>query len=107
MSQVFTYDVITLIELTENKPCLRNKTRGYVFKEHVKASFQISYSQRWIYPVLPFGFFVFLPKIQKHKQVALPISMHKHLSCAAFNTTMANGSGTAGTREKLSDKSRI
>jgi hypothetical protein len=40
MSQVFTYDVATLIELIESKPCLRDKTRGYVFKERVKASFQ-------------------------------------------------------------------
>jgi hypothetical protein len=30
MSQVFTYDIATLIELIESKPCLRDKTRGYV-----------------------------------------------------------------------------
>jgi hypothetical protein len=56
MSQVFTYDV-TLIELIESKPCLWDKTRGYVFKERVKASFQISYSQHRMYPVLSFEFF--------------------------------------------------
>jgi hypothetical protein len=27
---------------------------GYVFREHVKASFQISYSQHWMYPLLSF-----------------------------------------------------
>jgi hypothetical protein len=32
MSQVFTYDVITLIELIECKPYVWDKTRGYVFK---------------------------------------------------------------------------
>jgi hypothetical protein len=30
-----------------------------------------------------------VPKIQEHKQVALPISMHKHLSRAAFNIRLA------------------
>jgi hypothetical protein len=38
-----------------------------------------------MYPVLSFAFFVFSPKIQEHKQVALPISMHKHISCAALS----------------------
>jgi hypothetical protein len=107
MSQGFTYDVATLIELIESKPCLWDKTRGYVFKERVKASFQISYSQQWMYPVLSFTFSVFPPKIQEHKQVALPISMHKHLSCAAFNIKLATGSSNASTCEKLQDQSRI
>jgi hypothetical protein len=99
--QLFTYDVATLIEPIESKPSLWDKTRGYVLKERVTASFQISYSQHWMYPVLSFAFFVFSPKIQEHKQVALPISMHKHFSCAAFNTRQATGSGTAGTCAKL------
>jgi hypothetical protein len=60
-----------------------------------------------MYPVLSFTFFVFSPKIQEHKQVALPISVHKHLSCAAFNITLATGGGTAGTSEKLHNRSRI
>jgi hypothetical protein len=68
-----------------------------------------------MYPVLSFAFFVFLPKIQEHKQVALPISVHKHLSCATFNirlatytwSVLATGSGNAGTCEKLHDRSRI
>jgi hypothetical protein len=107
MSQVFTYDVATLIELIKSKPCLWDKTKGYVFKERVKASFQISYSQHWMYPVLSFTFFVFSPKIQEHKKVALPISMHKHRSCASFNIKLVTGSGNAGTCEKLHDRSRI
>jgi hypothetical protein len=109
MSQVFTYDVVTLTELIESKPYVWDKTRGYVFKERVKDSFQISYSQHWMYPVLSFAFFVFSPKIQEHKQVALPISIstHKHLSCPAFNIRLATGSGNAGTCEKLNDQSRI
>jgi hypothetical protein len=64
MSQVFTYDVVTLIELIESKSSLWDKTRGYVFKERVKASFQISYSQHLMYPALSFAYFVFSPKIQ-------------------------------------------
>jgi hypothetical protein len=103
----FTYDVVTLIECIESKSCLRDKTRGYVFKERVKASFQISYSQHWMYPVLSFAVFVFSPKIQEHTQGALPIDMHKHLSCAAFNIGLATGSGNAGTSEKLHDRSRF
>jgi hypothetical protein len=132
MSQVFTDDV-TLIELIESKPCLWDKTRGYVFKERVKASFRISYSQHWMYPVFSFAFFFFFlfffiffflfsAKIKFHKQVALPISMHKHLSCAALSdwshiyhrlklkyilSVLATGSGNAGTYEKLHDQSRI
>jgi hypothetical protein len=109
MSQVFTYDVVTLIELIESKPYVWDKTRGYVFKERVKASFQISYSQHWMYPVLSFAsfFFCISPTIQEHKQVALPVSMHNHLSCAAFNIRLATGSGNAGTCEKLRDRKRI
>jgi hypothetical protein len=42
MSQVFIYDVVTLIELIKSKPCLWDKTKGYGFKECVKASFQTS-----------------------------------------------------------------
>jgi hypothetical protein len=60
-----------------------------------------------MYPVLSFTFFVFSPKIQEHKQVVLPISMHKHLSCAAFNIKLATGSGNACTCEKLHDRSQI
>jgi hypothetical protein len=107
MSQVFTYDVATLIEPIESKPCSWDITRGYIFKERVKASFQIPYSQHWMYPVLSFAFFVFSPKIQDHKQAAFPISMHKHLSCAAFNTKLATGNGNASTCENLHDWSRI
>jgi hypothetical protein len=55
MSQVFTYDVATLIELIESKPCLWDKTS----------------------------------------------------SCAAFKIKLTTGSGTAGTCEKLHDRSRI
>jgi hypothetical protein len=106
MSQVFTYNVATLILLIESKPCLWDKIRDYVFKERVKAPFQISYSQHWMYTVLSFAFFVFSPKIQEYNQVALPVSMHKLLSCAAFSTKLATGSGNAGTCEKLHDRSR-
>jgi hypothetical protein len=88
-----------------------------------------------MYPVLSFSFFVFSP-IQEHKQVLLPISMHKHpsagrrlisfhvtalesarlarLTCAAFNIRLAthkicagHGSSNAGTCEKLHNRSRI
>jgi hypothetical protein len=98
---VFTYDVGTLIELIESKPCLWDKTRGYVFKERVKASFKfLTANIGCIQHCLS-------PKIQEHKQVALPISMHKHLSCAAFNIRLATGRGNAGTCEKLHDRSRI
>jgi hypothetical protein len=38
-----------------------------------------------MYPVLSFAFFVFSSKIQEHNQVALPISMRKHLSCSALS----------------------
>jgi hypothetical protein len=31
---------------------------------------------------------------------ALPVSMYKHLSCAAFKIKLTTGSGNAGTREK-------
>jgi hypothetical protein len=79
MSQVFTYDVVTLIELIESKPYVWDKTRGYVFKEHVKASFQISCSQHWMYPVLSFAYFVFLPKIQEHKQEKKTRRLHHQL----------------------------
>jgi len=47
------------------------------------------------------------PKIQEHKQVALPISMYKHLSRAAFKIKLTTGSGNAGTCKKLHDRSRI
>jgi hypothetical protein len=57
--------------------------------------------QHWMYPVLSVACFVF--STQEHKQLALPISMHKHLSCAAFNIKRATGSGNAGTCEKLHD----
>jgi hypothetical protein len=57
MSLVFTYDVITLIELIESKPYVWDKTRGYVFKECIKALFQISCTQYWMYPVLSFNLF--------------------------------------------------
>jgi hypothetical protein len=77
------------------------------FKEHVKASFKTSYSLHLMYPVLSFTFFAFSPKIQEHKQVALPISMHKQLSGAEFNTKLTTGTGNAGTCEKLHDRSRI
>jgi hypothetical protein len=53
-----------------------------------------------MYPVLSFAFFVFSPKIQEHKQVALPVSAYKHLSCAAFNIRLATSSGNTGTYEK-------
>ena len=36
-----------------------------------------------------------------------PISMYKHLSCAAFKIKLTTGSGNAGTRDKLHDRSRI
>jgi len=54
-----------------------------------------------------FFFFVFLPKILEHKQIALPISMYKHLSCAAFKIKLTTGSGDAGACEELHDRSRI
>jgi len=61
-----------------------------------------------MYPVLSFAFFfVFSPKILEHKQVALPISMYKHLSCAAYKIKLASGSGNAGRCEKFRDRSRI
>jgi hypothetical protein len=60
-----------------------------------------------MYPVLSFAFFVFSPKIQEHKQVALPISMHKNIYCAVFNIKPATGSGIAGMCEKLHDRSQI
>ena len=60
-----------------------------------------------MYPVLSLAFFVFSPKIYEHKQVALPISMYKHLSCAAFEIKLTTGSGNAGTCEKLHDLSPI
>jgi hypothetical protein len=41
------------------------------------------------------------------KQVALPMSMYKHLSCAQFKIKLTTGSGNAGTCEKLNDRSRI
>jgi hypothetical protein len=36
-----------------------------------------------------------------------PISIYKHLSCAAFKIKLTTGSSNAGTREKLHDRSRI
>jgi hypothetical protein len=60
-----------------------------------------------MYPVLSFTFFVFSPKIQEYKQVALPISMYKQLSCAAVKIKLTTGSGNAGTCEKLNDQSQI
>jgi len=33
--------------------------------------------------------------------------MYKHLSCAAFKIKLTTGSGIAGTRENLHDRSRI
>jgi hypothetical protein len=45
--------------------------------------------------------------MQEHKQVALPISMHKYLSCAAFNTKLATDSGNASTCLKLHNQSQI
>jgi hypothetical protein len=36
----------------------------------------------------------------------LPISMYKHLSCAAFKIKLTTGSGNAGMCEKLHDRSR-
>jgi len=60
-----------------------------------------------MYPVLSFGLFVSSPRIQEHKQVALTISMYKHLSCAAFKIKLTSGSGNVGTCEKLRDRSRI
>jgi hypothetical protein len=38
------------------------------------------------------------------EQVALPMSMYKHLSCAPFKIRLTTGSGNAGTCEKLNDK---
>jgi hypothetical protein len=37
MSQVFTYDVATLIELIENKPCLWDET-SYGYKDKIEKS---------------------------------------------------------------------
>jgi hypothetical protein len=69
-----------------------------------------------------FFFFVFSLKIQEHKQVALPISMHKRLFCASLSdwshiyhrlilkyiiSVLTTGSGNAGTCEKLHDRSWI
>jgi hypothetical protein len=39
--------------------------------------------------------------------VALPVSIYKHLSCAAFKIKLTSGSGNAGTCEKLHDRGRI
>jgi len=33
--------------------------------------------------------------------------MYKHLSCVAFKIKLTTGSGNAGTREKLYDRSRM
>jgi hypothetical protein len=91
MSQVFTYDAVTLTELIESKPCLWDKTRG-CFQRGCKSFLpnilqpQIIYRANIGYIQYCLSrFFVFLPTIQEHKQVALPISMHKHVSCAALS----------------------
>jgi len=104
---VFTYDVATLIELIESKPCLWDKTSDSYNDKIEKSKAWREICSNRMYPVLSFAFFVFSPKIQEHKQVALPISVYKHLSCAAFQIKLTSGSGNAGTCEKLHDRSRI
>jgi preprotein translocase subunit YajC len=60
-----------------------------------------------MYPVLFIAFFIFSYKIKEHKQFGIPISMYKHLSCAAVKIKLTTGSGIAGTCGKLDESSRI